>query len=50
MNYKKAYLYLFNRITDLELDADRRRMFNSERLLLWLRELQAEAEDIVISR
>lgn len=49
MNYKKAYLYLFNRMTDLELDEANRRKFDSDKLLMWIRDLQTEAEEIVIS-
>ena len=50
MNYKKAYLYLFNRMTDLELDEANRRKFDSDKLLMWIRDLQTEAEEIAISR
>ncbi len=49
MNYKKAYLYLFNRMTDLEKTAALDRRFDSEKLMLWIRDLQSEAEEIVIS-
>ena len=50
MNYKKAYLYLFNPMTDLELDEANRRKFDSDKLLMWIRDLQTEAEEIAISR
>ena len=50
MNYKKAYLYLFNRMTDLMLDAECRKLEDFDKLLLWIEDLQSAAEEIVISR
>ncbi len=50
MNYKKAYLYLFNRMTDLEKTVALDSRSDTEKLLQWIRDLQSEAEEIVISR
>lgn len=49
MDYKKAYLYLFNRMTDLEADMAKRRL-DPEILIMWIRDIQTTAEEIVISR